>query len=59
MKQCLSCVFYDKEKDEFLQPDYVVEGEEEAEFHICGIYESIPKDIISDKKQCKYFIDKK
>lgn len=58
MKQCLGCLFYNKEKDELLQPDYMVEDEETPEFHICDVYESIPQDIISDKKQCEYFVDK-
>lgn len=58
MKQCLSCLFYNKEKDDLLQPDYVVEDGEATEFHICDVYESIPQDIISDKKQCEYFVDK-
>ena len=58
MKQCLDCVFYDKMLDDLLQPDALVEGQEGVEFHVCHVFESIPKDIIRNKKQCKYFADK-
>lgn len=58
MKQCLNCMFYDEKKDALLQPDYIVEGEDAPEFHICACYESIPKDIVSDEKQCEYRIAK-
>ena len=58
MKQCLKCLFYSKEFDEVMKNDDVENGNNDTDFHACRMFDDISQDIIGDKKQCEYFVDK-
>lgn len=67
MKQCESCIFYDKEYDELLQSgdDVIVEGEDPyQEKHYCRGFNDgrdgglIDSEIVEDKVECKERIPK-
>jgi hypothetical protein len=58
LEQCNKCAFYDKDYDELRRSgdDVVIPNTPDVK-HYCRMYEKfIDNDIVTDKKECQYFI---
>lgn len=58
IKQCLKYLWYSKEFDEIMKNDDMESEYKNFDFHVCRIFYDISQNVISDKKQCEYFVNK-